>query len=689
MTARGGGTPLLQISGLRVEYAIGGRCLPVLHGIDLTITEGETYGIAGESGCGKSTLAAAIGGYLPRNGRITAGSIMLDGRELTALERQQWQKLWATQIAVVLQNPGSGLNPRLTVEQHLAESYRAKGVRGDAARAAMRALLERLHFRQTDVILRSYPGQLSGGMQQRVMIATALARNPRLLLLDEPTSGLDATLARSLMDFLAEIQESWRTTIILISHDLQLIERVCDRVGILYGGSLVEEGDARAVSRAPGHPYTMSLLNCRPQFGIRKQQMRLQTLPGDPVAPWAVGDGCCFASRCPRAIALCRSTAPSWVSLGTARRSLCHFARETLAEAEHAADNPRSAVPPTSTVLHSDASAPVILRVEKLSHRYPQADEPALQDVSFTLFAGQTIGIMGESGSGKSTLARILVGLLEPSSGRIEWARHALPLRLSLRSMEQRRAIQMVFQNPEVSLNPRHRVGAILKRAVVKLRQPRPANSDEAVLELARAVQLDLELLQRLPRDLSGGLRQRVTIAHGLAGPPTILVLDEPTSALDVSTQAAIIELLRDLQQQHGLSFVFISHDVVLTTYFSDWFLVLYNGHVVESGPVECLLDGAVHPYTAALVNSVVPHVVHLPEVNERRAVIRGGCPYQARCPLFRPGLCDASFPPRQQVTPGHEILCHLPPEHLPVIQLTTSATRSQAQETTRHDQDR
>ncbi|MDW8007104.1 MAG: ATP-binding cassette domain-containing protein [Thermomicrobium sp.] len=396
MNAQSSESPVVDVRDLHVDYRSGRLWLRVLHGISLQIGRCETYGLVGESGCGKSTLAAAMAGYLSRNGRIARGHIILSGREVTHFSRRQWQRLWKDQVAVVLQNPGSGLNPRLTVETHLREAFAAVGQQGEAARAAMLELLERLHFRDPEQVLRRYPGQLSGGMQQRVMLATALARNPRLLVLDEPTSGLDVTLAASLMELIAEVQTSWETAILLISHDLRLVLRVCHRIGVLYAGRLVEEAAAPTLAEQPAHPYTASLLHCLPRLGQRKELEPLVNLPGDPLPAWQSTPGCPFAPRCSHAAEPCQQVAPPQVDLGAGHVAWCHFAREfaqTGSLSQRA--GPIASGPTVSPGSRFAREAP-LLRLDRVTKRYVADAAPAVQEVSLELQVGETIGLMGE-----------------------------------------------------------------------------------------------------------------------------------------------------------------------------------------------------------------------------------------------------------------------------------------------------
>jgi peptide/nickel transport system ATP-binding protein len=664
---------VLELRNVTVEYRVGRRWRTALHQVSVSIAASETYGLVGESGSGKSTLAAAAGGFLPAGGRIRQGQILLNGRDVTRLGRRGWQEIWARVVSVVPQNPGASLNPSLRIETQLAESFAVAGVRGARARQAMLTQLEQLRLRDPEQVLQSYPHQLSGGMQQRVAIAMALARNPALLILDEPTTGLDATVAAEALELIAQLQRQRETAILLISHDLHTVARTCHRVGVLYAGRLVEEGPVEQVTREPGHPYTVSLLQCVPRFGVQKDDRPLLSLPGEPLSAWQIDQGCAFASRCYLAEPVCWEQAPAecWVRPG--QRSRCHFAERvrerlpSLLVPNHQHDRGQA-----KRAEMTSGRRPVLelVDVSKTFRRHEQAVR-AVQGVSFTIGEGETIGLIGESGSGKTTLARIVLGLVSPDeSSRLVLDGQPLPPLVRKRSQEQLRSIQLVFQNPELVLNPRQRVGDILRRAVLRLSRPFDGNPSDAVVALAREVQFPPSLLRAFPAALSGGLKQRVAIAHGLAGRPSVLVLDEPTSSLDVSTQAAILNLLVELQRTTGVAYLFISHDLPLVYYLADRIVVLYAGQVMEVIESARLLEGPIHPYTAALLASGLPRRQGLEPLLAGRAVPLSpspvGCPYANRCRFAIAGVCDQQPPPLRTLQGGHLVRCHLPESELP-----------------------
>ncbi|WP_051914643.1 ABC transporter ATP-binding protein [Thermorudis peleae] len=663
-------SPVLHLDQLTVDYRVDGEWRLALTNISLSIAPGETYGLVGESGSGKTTLAAAVAGFLPKNSRIRGGHIYVLDHDVTRYSRREWQRLWRHTLAVVFQNPGASLNPALRIQTQLAESFRAAGLTGPDVYASMISLLEQLRLRDPKRVLTSYPHQLSGGMQQRVAIAIALARQPSLLILDEPTTGLDATVAADVLELISELQTQYRTAILFISHDLHAVARTCNRVGVLYAGRLVEEGPVQEIVNHPSHPYTVSLLRCLPRFGMRKTQQQLLSLPGDPIAAWQVLQGCAFASRCYAAAPLCADQSPAAHFVSREHYSVCHFAPHLPPPPVNSrtASTQQPSLPSPS---HKTAPLLTLERVRKTYERQGHKTL-AVNHVSFSLAAGETIGLIGESGSGKSTLARIIVGLQSPDAGsRLVFDGQPLADRVRQRSASQRQRVQLIFQNPELVLNPRRRIGDILHRAIVKLGSQRGAAAHAAVRSLAQQVQFPLHLLQARPAAISGGLKQRAAIAHGLAGHPQLLVLDEPTSSLDVSTQAAILNLLVDLQQQTSMAYLFISHDLALVHYIADRIIVLFAGSVMECIPADYLFDAPLHPYTAALLTSGLRQNVAI-RASEHQALTLTpspeGCPYVQQCPLAIPGICDQQFPPCQEPQRNHQIFCHAPLEHLPRI---------------------
>ena len=660
----------LTVSDLDLAYRVRGRDRQVLRSISFRIARGESYGLVGESGCGKSTVALAAVRYLPRNGRIRGGRILVDDRDLMALRAEELRHLRANTVAMVYQDPGRALNPSLRVGRQMSEIFELKGLSRTDSLDRSEAMLRRVQIADPRPVLERYPHQLSGGMQQRVAIAMALSIDPKLLILDEPTTGLDATVEAEVLDLIANLRREISTSVLFISHNLAVIARMCDRVGVLYAGTLVEEGSTRDVFNDPRHPYTVGLLRCLPRRGRRKDHGRLDTIPGFLPAPGARISGCVFAPRCALADDHCRSVEPDLIDLSS-RRSRCHYH-------ERAPALPRVTPSDLAVTPGGDRASTPVLRVAQLAKTFGSGHHAvrALTDVSIDLWPGETLGLVGESGSGKTTFARLLLGLTPPDrAGSIELDGQVLPGRIDQRSPEQVKALQIVFQNPDSALNRSRAVRDLIGRALAKLAKVPRAVRRERLLALTRAVRLADRYLPARPRQLSGGLKQRVAIARAFAGDPRIVVCDEPTSALDVSVQAAILNLLAELQVERRVSYVFISHDLGTVRYLSDRIAVLYLGRLMEIGPAERVFAGPHHPYTEALLSAVpaidgqargrvrlegeIPSAINPPP----------GCVFHTRCPRCLGDLCRTQEPPLIENDAGHQIRCHIPAIELATLQ--------------------
>ena len=653
----------LAIRDLDLVYRVRGKDRQVLRGVSLRIGRGEAYGLVGESGCGKSTAALASVRYLPRNGRVRGGSILVDGRDLLKLGGAELRHLRANTVSMVYQDPGRALNPSIRVGRQVAEIFTLKGL--PQAQAFQRAaeMLRRVQIADPTSVMERYPHQLSGGMQQRVAIAMALAINPRLLILDEPTTGLDATVEAEVLDLVAKLRVEYATSVLFISHNLAVIARMCDRVGVLYAGTLVEEGTTAEVFANPRHPYTVGLLRCLPRRGRRKDHGRLDTIPGFLPTPGAVIPGCVFAERCGLATDRCHQEPPPLHDLG-GRSSRCHYH-------EKASELPRTTPPDLSAQTVVARAGQPVLRVEKLNKSFgtPLHLVQALRDVSLELWPGETLGLVGESGSGKTTFARVLMGLTAPDTGTtLELDGKLLAGRVKDRTSDALKSLQIVFQNPDSALNRSHTIRRLIDRSLTKLSNlPRAARLDR-LLALTRAVRLADRYLAARPRQLSGGLKQRVAIARAFAGDPRIVVCDEPTSALDVSVQAAILNLLAELQIERKVSYIFISHDLGTVRYLSDRIAVLYLGRLMEIGPAERVFSGPHHPYTEALLSAVptidgtAPDRVRLKGEIPSAINPPSGCVFHTRCPRQLGEVCRSQEPPLLQgAEPGHFIRCHIP----------------------------
>jgi peptide/nickel transport system ATP-binding protein len=668
------GVPALELRDLDVAYRVRGRDRQVLRAVSLRVERGESYGLVGESGCGKSTAALAVVRYLPRNGKVTSGSVLVDGKDVWRLSGRGLRELRSTTVSMVYQNPSTALNPSIRIGRQVAETFTVRGASMEEARRRAREALAMVQIADPESVVDRYPHQLSGGMQQRVIIAMALAADPTLLILDEPTTGLDATVEAEVLDLIRSLRERLGTSILFISHNLGVIASMCDRVGVLYAGELVEEGPAQEVLHDARHPYSVGLLRCLPRAGVRKGQGRLDTIPGFLPGLGAQITGCVFADRCGLVRDRCRTEHPPLYELG-GRRSRCHFHAE-------AQDLPRVVSAEDEAAPAIDRNAVPVVRVDGLAKTFRQSghDVHALAEVSAALWAGETLGLVGESGSGKTTFARALLGLVEPSAGVVELDGRVVPGRLSQRSTDDVRSLQIVFQNPDSALNRRHSIRRMLRRTLRKLAGLRGSEVDERVLELTRSVRLADRYLTARPAQLSGGLKQRVAIARAFAGEPRVVVCDEPTSALDVSVQAAILNLLAELQARKQVSYIFISHDLGVVRYLSDRIAVLYLGRLMELGPAEVVFDGPHHPYTEALL-SAVPSLDGMPPSRIRlegeipsAANPPSGCVFHTRCPRHLGAICDETEPPLVEVERGHAMRCHIPIDELRRLQAVEEA---------------
>lgn len=658
-------TSSLRIEGLSVGYSVKGQMQRILDNVSIEIGRGEAYGLVGESGCGKSTTAFAALRYLPRNGQVESGRILIDGHDVYALDTAQLQDLRRRSVAMVYQDPGRALNPSIRTGRQLAEVFELLGEpRADWQHRSVE-MLERVRIRDPLSVMARFPHQLSGGMQQRVCIAMALASNPSLLILDEPTTGLDATVEAEVLDLIRQLRHDLKTSILFISHNLAVVAQMCDRVGVLYAGQLVEEGSTAELFRAPRHPYTAELLRCLPDRNRSKADAPLSTIPGFLPLPGSITQGCIFAERCRLADPLCRAVIPEakWSGDGMSR---CHH-EDRIGELRA-----------TGTGLPSASREPglgePVLELHQVSKTFGQSAHHirAVSEVDLTLREGETLGLVGESGSGKTTLAHAILGLTRPDpESTILLDGKTLGARLADRSLDQVKAMQIVFQNPDSALNRSHTVRRMIGRTISRLLNLSPEERTRRIEDLTRAVRLTPRHLSARPRQLSGGLKQRVAIARAFAGEPRVVICDEPTSALDVSVQAAILNLLVELQSSERVSYIFISHDLGVVRYISDRIAVLYLGRLLEVGPAKAVFEGPHHPYTEALLSSV-------PSIEDRpahRVRLSGeipsatgpmtGCIFHSRCPRKIGAICETQEPPRLQLGPDHVIDCHLPQDRL------------------------
>jgi peptide/nickel transport system ATP-binding protein len=709
--AQPGAGDALTLDHLEIGYRVRGKMQRIVRDVSLHVSRGESFGLVGESGCGKSTIALAIVRYLARNGSVTDGRIEIDGRDVLALRGEDLRRLRARTVSMVYQEPGRALNPSLIIGRQVAEVYEIAGAGRDEARTRALEMLERVRIADASSVMGRYPHQLSGGMLQRVVIAMALAAEPSLLILDEPTTALDATVEAEVLDLVRSLRTETGTSLLFISHNLGVIARMCDRVGVLYAGELVEEGDAGEVFRSPRHPYTVGLLRSiprreavDPQTGRPGPRTRpaLATIPGSLPAPGATITGCIFADRCGLADERCRGEAPPMYEIGGGRGSRCHYheraetvpAQTVEAEPEQSGaslpppgapappDAPAPLGPPAPAADEGSRPAPVI-RIRGASKTFRQEGESirGLAGVDLDIFAGETVGLVGESGSGKTTLARVLMGLTGPDEGaKVTLDGRQLAPLATKRSSADHKALQLVFQNPDSALNRRRSVRGLISRSLSKLAGLSGEALETRLSELVAAVRLPERYLPMRPSQLSGGLKQRVAIARAFAGDPRIVVCDEPTSALDVSVQAAILNLLTELQRSKQVAYLFISHDLGVVQYLADRIVVLYLGRVMEVGPADKVFAGPHNPYTEALL-SAVPSIDDVDRVRIRlegeipsAAHPPSGCPFQTRCPRKLGEICETTEPELVEEEAGHGIRCHIPLEELRRLQTVDSS---------------
>ncbi|MBK8482367.1 MAG: ABC transporter ATP-binding protein [Proteobacteria bacterium] len=722
------GAPMLQIDALTTTFPGERGPVPVVDDLSLTLTRGEVLALVGESGCGKSLTALSILRLVPRPGRIERGRVRFDGRDLLQLPVAQMRAVRGAEIAMIFQEPMTSLNPVLTIGAQVVEAIALhQPLTRRAAWQHAQQLLALTGIPDPVGRMHSYPHQLSGGMKQRVMIAMAIATRPALLIADEPTTALDVTIQAQILELLRELRQQLGTTVLLITHDLGVVNELADRVAVMYAGRVVELGTREEVLGEPRHPYTQGLLRAIPARARRGQ--RLTEIPGVVPAPQHWPAGCRFATRCPLAQALCHEVRPAATALSTTHEVSCH----AVARADWPAARPAlqgrlsqgfavSAGPPgrpdqSAATKGAAPSLPApgaalrdapsrdsgasLLRVEALRTWFPIRAGllqrtvgwvKAVDGVDLICAAGRTVALVGESGCGKTTVGRSILGLERARAGRVYFDGVDL-LALSPRQLlPYRRALQIVFQDPMASLDPRMRARDIVAEGMISFRiGANERERTERVAELMRRVQLDPDQMGRYPHEFSGGQRQRLCIARALAVNPRLLICDEATSALDVSIQAQILNLLRQLQEELQLSYLFITHDLGVVRYLADRIAVMYLGQVVEEGSTERIFEAPQHPYTRALLAAI-------PAVDARkrhaRPRVRGDVPSPARPPpgcRFHPrcsevhGRCSieeppvspwadgssrcflAAHPPKDGVAaPGATAATGLPPQSLP-----------------------
>jgi len=610
---------LIEATDLRVVADLGHGTVPVLRDLAFALEPGRILGLVGESGAGKTMVGRTMSRLLPANFRVAGGRLKFEGEDLLALPPRRHRALLGRRIAFIPQEPMTSLNPVHAIGRQFGEHLRRLGVPAGERRQRIVEQLAAVHLPEPDALLGKYPHQLSGGMCQRVLIAMAFASDPALIIADEPTTALDVTIQARIMRLIVEIQARHGTALILITHDLKLAARMCDDILVMYGGAAVEAGPAKTVFGAPRHPYTRSLQLANPPIsGPRRDLLVLpEHMPG--LAAMAALPGCLFAPRCPLRQAACEAEPPPPGAIGDGHTVRCLRAEATPAIAAPAVD----ASDASGSGEAKEADRDAILSAEGLWKRFagrrplfgsaaPAVD--AVRDVSLSLYPGELVGIVGESGSGKTTLARLIMGLEQPDRGRIAITGRDVTDAGAASRLERIRTVQMVFQDPQSALNPRHQVAAIITQVMSagSARSSREERRTRATALLAD-IGLPPETASRYAAQLSGGQRQRVNIARALCARPRVLVADEIVSGLDVSVQAQLLSLLQRLTEEHGLSMLFISHDLSVVRHLCHRVMVMYRGEVVESGPTEQVLARPRHDYTRELLAAVPPDDLEAP----------------------------------------------------------------------------
>ncbi len=683
--------PILEIENLSISFFTRLREIPAVMDFSCKVMPGEAMGLVGESGCGKSTVALGVMQDLGVNGRIVGGSIKFKGRDLNTMSQEELRQIRGSEIAMIYQEPMASLNPAMKIGKQLMEvpMIHEGASAEDAYKLALQVVTD-VKLPDPDRILKAYPHQLSGGQQQRIVIAMALMSKPALLILDEPTTALDVTVEAGIVELVKDLGTKYGTSMLFISHNLGLILETCDRLCVMYSGEAVETGSIKDVFDEMQHPYTQALFRSIPLPGADKNASPLVAIPGNFPLPHERPPGCNFGPRCDYFEAG-RCDAQD-ITMAKVPGNDRHQTR-CLKFQEIDWNAPLKA----KKTFEKATPGKVVLKMEDLKKYYEVSANKmfgggdakvvkANETLSFEARESETLAIVGESGCGKSTFAKVLMGLETATSGKILlYGQDIQDTPIEQRSTETVSGVQMVFQNPFDTLNPSSTVGRQIIRALEIFGE---GNSDaerrDRMLELLDLVKLPRAFADRMPRQLSGGQKQRVGIARAFAGGAKIVVADEPVSALDVSVQAAVTDLLMEIQRQNQTTLLFISHDLSIVRYLADRVMVMYLGHVVELGTTDQVFSPPYHPYTEALL-SAVP--IADTRVKKKRIVLEGdipsamnpppGCPFQTRCRWKSqvPGnLCEKEMPPVRTLEGDHQVKCHLSDEQFasmePVIEI-------------------
>jgi peptide/nickel transport system ATP-binding protein len=683
MDAMHGTVPVLDVSDLSIDYLTEQATLHAVRHASLEILPQRSLGIVGESGSGKSTLAMGTLRYLAGNGRIVGGQVRFHGTDMAGLSPAELRHIWGGQVGIIYQNPLGALNPSSTIGRQLREMgtlHLGLGKR-DAYRLG-REMLVKVAMPDPDSVLRRYPHQLSGGMLQRCVIAMALITKPSLLIMDEPTTALDVTTQAVVLDLVRDLKRELQAAILYITHDLGVVARICDDIAVMYAGEIVEVAPTRELFTRPRHPYSLSLLGCVPHFDFAAERRSLATIPGTTARLNALPPGCTFAPRCRFAIEECSTSPPPLVQIGGARFCACYRWQEVPPPDADFGEEGRV----ISTRRTGEAAAlleaedvHVDLRASgrSLQLRREKDRVHAVDGISAAISPGQTLGLVGESGSGKTTFARAIAGLTKRTGGEVRLRGRLLDTGVEKREKDSVRDIQMVFQNYDASLNPRHTVGKEISRALRLSNDVRGKERRRLVGDLLESVDLPRHYASRYPGELSGGEKQRVAIARACATDPALILCDEPISSLDVSVQGTLMNLLIERQARTGASFLFITHDLSAVEHMSDSIAVMYLGRLMELGRAAEVMRPPYHPYTEALISAlpipdpdVVQQEIRLDGAVPSATHVPAGCRFHTRCPRSLGELCVREEPPWRPVGSTHWIYCHIAPEELAADQM-------------------
>jgi len=659
---------LLRVENLRTVLEGAGGAVRAVDGVDFEVRRGETLAIVGESGSGKSMTALSLLRLLPETGRIASGRVELGDVDLLGLPEAAMRNVRGRRIAMIFQEPATSLNPVLSIGTQIREVLeRHTELRGARLRERIVELLESVGIPDAGRRAEEYPFQLSGGLKQRAMIAMALAGNPELLIADEPTTALDVTIQSQVLELLRELQKKNGMAILLITHDLGIVAQMAQRVAVMYAGQLVEVAERDRFFAAPQHPYSRKLFAALP--GAGKRGSELAVIQGQ--VPPLTGEfrRCRFAERCDFAFERCSAEAPGWTQIAEAHEVRCF-----LREKERAGAMPSGEVGVAAT--HAAAAGASLLSVRELKVHFPirkglfkrtVGQVKAVDGTSLEIAAGRTLGLVGESGCGKTTVGKAILQLIRPTAGEVRFDGVELTRIRGAELRARRRDFQIIFQDPYASLNPRMRVADILSEGMAALGvESNAAARARRVAEILDQVGLARDSVDRYPHEFSGGQRQRIAIARALAVRPRLVICDEPTSALDVSVQAQILNLLKSLQRELGLSYLFITHNIAVVDYLAHEVAVMYLGRIVERGTVDEVLRSPKHPYTQALLTAV-PKI----EAGGAREVIRlegelpspvnppSGCHFHPRCPKAMPE-CRERYPENFELSGTRSVACWL-----------------------------